>query len=111
MAISGLAACEIARYFREHPEVARALMSESYDKRFTPSTFIAERPAGFMVGWCTRDARYLCVQQFSNLPDAATDYLLFSLGKGRWMPNGDGLSPESSGSEEGSDEIGRGGDD
>ena len=63
-------------------------MSESYDKQFTPSTFIAERPAGFMVGWCTRDARYQYVREFSNLPDAATDYLLFSLGKSRWQPNG-----------------------
>jgi hypothetical protein len=89
MDISGLRPSEIAQYFREHPETARALMSESCNKHFTPSTFLGERPAGFMVGWCDREARYVCVQQFSNLPDAATDYLLFSLGKGRWHPEGD----------------------
>jgi hypothetical protein len=38
------------------------------------------------VGWFTRDAKYQCVQEFSTLADAATDYLLFSLGKGRWTP-------------------------
>jgi hypothetical protein len=34
--------------------------------------------------WFTRNAKYKCVQEFSTLADAATDYLLFSLGKGRW---------------------------
>lgn len=83
--ISELPALDIARYFRQHPEIATALLEESYDKRFAPSSFIVERDNGlFRVGWCTRDARYECVREFSSLPDAATDYLLFSLGKGRW---------------------------
>jgi hypothetical protein len=38
---------EIAKYFGEHPETARALLMESYDKRFSPSSFIAE------VGGCS----------------------------------------------------------
>src|SRR4051812_46838695 len=76
---------EIAKYFRKHPEVATALLRESYDKRFAPSTFIEERNGGLRVGWLTTQAT--CVREFSNLPDAATDYLLFSLGKGRWIPN------------------------
>ena len=85
--ISNLPASEIATYFGEHPETARTLLHESYDKRFTPSSFIAEEAEGlFRVGWFTRDAKCQCVQEFSNLADAATDYLLFSLGKGRWMP-------------------------
>jgi hypothetical protein len=86
MAISELPASEIAKYLREHPETARALLSESYDKRFTPSSFIEEQGGGFRVGWFTRDSEYQCIQAFSDLADAATDYLLFSLGKGRWMP-------------------------
>jgi hypothetical protein len=86
MAISGLPASEIANYFREHPEIAGALMGESYDKRFTPSTFILETGNRFAVGWFTRDAKYESVREFSTLADAATDYLLFSLGKGRWTP-------------------------
>ncbi|MBZ5720136.1 MAG: hypothetical protein LAO03_07120 [Acidobacteriia bacterium] len=89
MAISDLPSSEIVRYLREHPETARALLGESYDKRFTPSSFIVEEAEGFMVGWFTRNAKRECVQEFSDLPDAATDYLLFSLGKGRWTPTGD----------------------
>jgi hypothetical protein len=86
VAVSKLPAGDIAKYFREHPEIARALLGESYDKRFTPSSFIEEKDNGLRVGWFTRDAKYQCVQEFSNLADAATDYLLFSLGKRRWTP-------------------------
>jgi len=86
-AISNLPAEEIAAYMGRVPETARALLNESYDKRFSPSTFITEHVGGgFSVGWFTRDARYECVQNFSTLADAATDYLLFSVGKGRWTP-------------------------
>ena len=82
--VSELPASEIAKHFREHPDIARLLLAESYDKRFTPSSFIQERGYGFRVGWFTRKAEYQCVQEFSELADAATDYLLLSLGKGRW---------------------------
>ena len=86
-AISHLPASDIAKFFREHPETARALLDESYNKRFTPSSFIAEEGNGlFRVGWFTRDAKYECVKEFADLADAATDYLLFSLGKSRWTP-------------------------
>ena len=85
MAISELPASDIAKYLREHPETARALLSESYDKRYFPSSFIDEQDDRFRVGWFSRDAKYQCIQEFSDLADAATDYLLFSLGKGRWM--------------------------
>ena len=84
--VSELPPTEIARYFREHPEVADCLLGESYDKRYTPSTFIQQEGGKFRVGWSTRNATYLCVQEFPSLTDAATDYLLFSLGKSRWTP-------------------------
>jgi hypothetical protein len=87
-ALCELSAGEIANHFSEHPETAIALMHESYDKRFTPSTFIEEQERGFRVGWFTRQAKRECVQEFSDLADAATDYLLFSLGRGRWTPPG-----------------------
>jgi hypothetical protein len=87
VAISGFPGAEIAEYFREHPGTAKALLGESYDKRYTPSTFISENGDGsFRVGWFTRDAKYDSIKEFQNLADAATDYLLFSLGKGRWTP-------------------------
>lgn len=85
-AISGFPPSDIAKYFREHPETARALLLDSYDKRYTPATYIEEKGNGFTVAWFTRDLKRQCVQEFSDLSDAATDYLLFSLGKGRWTP-------------------------
>jgi hypothetical protein len=83
MAVSELPPVEIVRYFRQHPEVADDLLQESYDKRSSPSSFISEKNNSFRVGWYS--SGYMCVRQFSNLADAATDYLLFSLGKGRWI--------------------------
>jgi hypothetical protein len=85
-AIVDLQPVDIARYFREHPDVAHGLLLESYDKRFTPSSFITEERDGFKVGWFSLRLEYKCVKQFRNLADAATDYLLFSLGKCRWTP-------------------------
>ena len=87
-ALANLPPKDIARYFGEHPEVAKDLLNECADKRYTPSTFISE---DFTVGWFSRspvDQKYsrTCVRRFSNLADAATDYLLFSLGKDRWNP-------------------------
>lgn len=66
------------------PLSADRLLRYSYDKRCTPSTFIEEVNGGFRVGWYS--SQYECMREFSNMPDAATDYLLFSLGKGRWTP-------------------------
>lgn len=85
MAIAEYVPAAIAAYFREHPAVANDLLMESSDKRCSPSTFIVEEEGGFCVGWYSQG--YLSVQHFSNLADAATDYLLFSLGKGRWAEN------------------------
>jgi len=89
LGVADLPAPEIARYFREHPQAAKDLLFESYDKRFTPSTYITEQAGDFIVGWLSRQIQHQCVQKFSELADAATDYLLFSLGKGRWDPNAD----------------------
>jgi hypothetical protein len=85
--IADLPPADIARYFREHPTAAKDLLHESYDKRFTPSSFIAEEGDGFRVGWFSSRLECQHVRQFCNLADAATDYLLFSIGKGRWTPS------------------------
>lgn len=84
--ISDLPPAEIAKYFRDNPQTAERLLAESYDKRFTPSAFIEEESGGFRVGWYSKQRE--CVREFSNLADAATDYVLFSLGRGRWTPPG-----------------------
>jgi hypothetical protein len=77
---------DVARYLRDNPETAKLLLMESYDKRYSPSSFIKEEGNRFTVGWLSRPPSYECVRHFTNLTDAATDYLLFSLGKGRWTP-------------------------
>lgn len=78
---------EIAAYLREHPSVANDLLNESYDKRYSPSAFIAEEGDEYRVGWWSMQRGYECVRSFSDLADAATDYLLLSLGRGRWTPS------------------------
>jgi hypothetical protein len=83
-AISHLPGYEIAEYFRENPSAATQLLTESYDKRYSPSTFIAEEGDGYRVGWYSNG--YKCEKRFTNLADAATDYVLFSLGRERWSP-------------------------
>lgn len=86
-AILHLPASEIAAYFRHNPSVAGQLLTESYDKRYSPSTFIVEDGDEYRVGWYSNG--YECEKRFANLADAATDYLLFSLGKDRWSPSED----------------------
>ena len=85
-AVSRLTASEIAAYFLQHPSVAQELLIESSDKRFSPSTFLSEQGDEYSVGWFSRTAGFQCETRFTNLADAATDYVLFSLGKGRWTP-------------------------
>ena len=81
--IVNLLPAEIVKYFRDHPQVAENLVTESYDKRYSPSTFIKEDGTGFSFGWYSTKLGYECVREFSHLAYAATDYLLFSRGKGR----------------------------
>ena len=85
--VRDLSPADVAVYFRAHPETAQALLQESYDKRYTPSTFLTEDGNGFSVGWFSRQSERNCVRHFSSLPDAATDYFLFSLGRSRWNPS------------------------
>jgi hypothetical protein len=89
IAMSDLSPSEIVAYFRKEPDTAERLLSESYDKRCSPSTFITEVTDGYSVGWFSSESGPQCERRFSNLADAATDYLLFSLGKGRWTPSKD----------------------
>ena len=86
IAIAELPPEQIAAYFRRNPAIADRLLSESYDKRYSPSTFITEQSEGYLVGWTSARSGYQSQRRFSKLEDAATDYLLFSLGKRRWIP-------------------------
>ena len=72
---------ELVAYFREHPQAGESILQQSYDKRYTPSTFIEEVDAGYQVGWF--DHERIHVQNFRELSEAAADYLLLSFGRGR----------------------------
>jgi hypothetical protein len=72
---------EIVSHFCRDIASAHSLVSHSCDKRFTPSTYLEEISGGYEVGWYDR---FRCHrQQYSDLAEAATDYLLFSFGRGR----------------------------
>jgi hypothetical protein len=94
IAVSHLPAPEIAAYFQENPAVAGELLAESYDKRYSPSTYIVEERDEYRVGWYSNGQH--CENRFTSLADAATDYLLFSLGMGRWSPHEDRPLSENS---------------
>src|ERR1700743_2133521 len=79
VAVADFAPAEIAAFFRSRPETAKDLLQESYDKQYNPSSFITEEGGEFSVGWFSSHSGRECVRRFSDLADAATDYLLFSL--------------------------------
>lgn len=72
---------EIVRHFHNNAEAVKRLLNQSYDKRYSPSTFIEEVGDRIDVGWF--DGSRLHVQRFTDVSEAATDYLLFSFGIGR----------------------------
>src|SRR5215212_9976587 len=72
---------QVISHFASHPEEAGVVLGQSYEKRSSPSTFVAEVGAKFQVGWF--DGERQAVQVFDSLAEAVTDYLLLSFGKGR----------------------------
>jgi hypothetical protein len=54
--VAELSPADVVAYFRAQPDAANRVLGQSYDKRYSPSTFVEE---------------------------AVADYLLFSFGKGR----------------------------
>jgi hypothetical protein len=74
-------------HLRAHPDEAEWLLQESYDKRYSPSTFVAEHGAKFKVGWYSKNHGYEAVREFSTLAEAVADYLLFCHGAERISAN------------------------
>ena len=70
----------VATLGRDRALCERVLV-QSYDKRYSPSTFVEETGEGFRVGWYHEGYRAVRVHQRLEL--AIADYLLFSFGKGR----------------------------
>jgi hypothetical protein len=62
-AVSALSPRQVADFFQEYPSMATFLLTESENKRFTPSRFITHRSAGgFSVGWLVFGGRRLRVR-------------------------------------------------
>jgi hypothetical protein len=72
---------EIVAFFQAHPDSADQVLGQSYDKRYSPSTFVEEANGAFRVGWCDGARKHM--RRFPTLAEAAADYLLFSFGRGR----------------------------
>ncbi len=72
---------EIVAFFTSDPDAANRVLWQSYNKRYSPSTFVEEAEGGYRVGWFDGERKHL--RRFSHLPEAVTDYLLFSFGRGR----------------------------
>ena len=72
---------QIVSHFRLDIDSANDLLSQSCDKRFTPSTYLEEVSGRYKVGWYDESREH--ERSFSDLAEAAADYLLFSFGRGR----------------------------
>src|ERR1035438_1753592 len=72
---------ELILKLRSDDALCSRIVNQSYDKRYTPSTFIEEKAGAFRVGWF-RDG-YEAVRTFSERALAVADYLCFSFGLGR----------------------------
>jgi len=75
-------AIELIKYLKAHPEICKALLNNSYDKRSTPSTFIEEwQNSQYRVGWVPSGQSPINqIRVFSNFAEATADYVLFSWG-------------------------------
>lgn len=74
---------DLIRYLESHPETCEALLNNSYDKRYAPSTFIDQgKDNKYRVGWVDPRTRPVITQVrvFSTFAEAAADYVLFSWG-------------------------------
>jgi len=81
--LAELPPAEVVGYFRLNADAAMRVLGQSYDKRYSPSTFVEEVPKAYQVGWFDRERQH--VLRFADLAEAAADYILFSFGKGRLL--------------------------
>jgi hypothetical protein len=79
--VAELPVSELVLILRGDGALCEQILNQSYNKRYTPSTFIEEKDGGFRVGWYR--GGYIAVRSFSDRAQAVADYLLFSFGIGR----------------------------
>ena len=72
---------ELIKYLAVHPETCNILLNDSYDKRYSPSTFIEEWQNKYRVGWVPSGQNPINqIRVFSSFAEATADYVLFSWG-------------------------------
>ena len=72
-------ASDLIRYLEAHPETCKALLLDSYDKHYSPSTYIEEWQNKFRVGWVPSGQSPINqIRVFTSFAEAAADYVLFS---------------------------------
>jgi hypothetical protein len=76
-----LPVAELISTLERENDICEQVIGQSYDKRYTPSTFIEEKGGAFRVGWYEHG--YHAVRTYQRRELAVADYLLFSFGKGR----------------------------
>ncbi len=70
---------DLIAYLRLHPNECRDLLHDSYNKHYSPATFIEEVEGGqYHVGWAGHGREQVHV--FSTLAEATADYVLFNWG-------------------------------
>ena len=75
------AASDLVKYLETHPEICEILLNDSYDKRYTPSTFIEQKQDSYRVGWVPSGQSPINqIRVFSSFAEATADYVLFSWG-------------------------------
>jgi hypothetical protein len=79
--VAELPPADVVACFRANAEAANRVLGQSYDMRYSPSTFVEEADGGHRVGWFDGSRQH--VQRFTDFSEAVADYLLFSFGKGR----------------------------
>ena len=72
---------ELIKYLEVRPETCKILLNDSYDKRYSPSTFIEEWQDKYRVGWVPSGHNPTNqIRVFSSCVEATADYVLFSWG-------------------------------
>lgn len=72
---------EVVAYFRYNPKQCQLVIRMSYDKRYSPSTYVQETEGKYRVGWYS--GGYKAVRVHDEFASAIADFVLFSFGKPR----------------------------
>jgi hypothetical protein len=72
---------EVLSYFQSNPLECELVIRMSYDKRYSPSTYVQEVEKKYHVGWFNGEDTEVKIHK--ELAAAIADFVLFSFGKPR----------------------------